>query len=550
MARFLGLDWDQNQLHILQGSSVRGGIRLERAALFLEANPLKVAQAEAAGKLLRQHLKTEGIEPAPVLACVARERVVVKVIRIPQVAANEEPGLVRFQAAKELTEPDHVVIDYFIRDGANGERKAFVIALRKDVVNFYQTMCKAAGLKLLTLTPRAFGVAAALQHAAAKPGPETTVAVAALSPHWAEFFIVRGEQILYSRPMTVGVGLQGEIRRNLATYGNLAGSDERDKVLALYVAGGEEHPELREALEQAAAMPVYPLDPFAGQEKLKFADGPRGGFAPLAGLLAQWGAHGRATINLVKPREPQAVSDPNGRMKVLLAGLGVVALLAFVLLANFVISDRSEEEQRLRAQNSKLDKELATLAPEAKQIEALKTWNNTSVSWLDEMYDLTALFPEKSGLHVKELNGVLKERAPVKGNVKNAPKETYFAALDVIGEVPSNDDRLIDALKEQLKVKDKRRAAVKSLPATEKKNVKDFSLLVDLGLSPNDNYNLVLRQSPRSSKVAQEVVPAPDGWQQLSDALWPESKIAQLPVVPPPALTPHDPVVENEEGKP
>src|SRR5207248_77978 len=149
------------------------------------------AQAEALGKQLRQRLKSDGFEAAPVLACIGRERVVIKEVRIPQVPEHEEAALVRFQATKELTEADNVVIDYFTRTGSgNGEqRRTCVIALRKDVAAFYQTLCKAAGLKLLTLTPRAFGIAAAVQHCSVKPGPGTTVAAVALAGQWAEFLI-------------------------------------------------------------------------------------------------------------------------------------------------------------------------------------------------------------------------------------------------------------------------------------------------------------------------------------------------------------------------
>ena len=58
-------------------------------------------------------LKKAGISAAPVLASIGRERVILKEIRHPPVPTKEEPALVRFQTAKELSEsPDDVIIDY------------------------------------------------------------------------------------------------------------------------------------------------------------------------------------------------------------------------------------------------------------------------------------------------------------------------------------------------------------------------------------------------------------------------------------------------------
>src|SRR5205823_2858892 len=107
----------------------------------------------------------------------------------PPVPAPEEAALVRFQAAKELTDsPDDVIIDYTLLGDApiGGERQALAVIVRKDVVHAFQGLCRGLGMKLLALTPRTAAVAGALERSRQGVVPAGTVeALLTVGPRWA-----------------------------------------------------------------------------------------------------------------------------------------------------------------------------------------------------------------------------------------------------------------------------------------------------------------------------------------------------------------------------
>ena len=105
------------------------------------------------------------------LVAVGRDRLVLKEIRFPAVPLHEEPAIVRFQAVKEFSDSDDAVIDYQASDAEPGERKALAVALKKSQLTAYQTLARAAGLKLGGVAPRALGALASLQRLA-NPAPE------------------------------------------------------------------------------------------------------------------------------------------------------------------------------------------------------------------------------------------------------------------------------------------------------------------------------------------------------------------------------------------
>jgi len=440
LARFLALDWDHQQLHIVAATVGRGGVVVQRAAVWQEDQDPGLANAEALGRLLRERLRAAGIAPAPVLVSVSRDRLILKEVNHPAVPAAEEPAIVRFQAVKELTDAaEDVVIDYTSagEPASTGERRSLAVIARRDLVNTYQTLCKAAGLKLLAMAPRPYGSLACLQQVIGTTGltpppdlPNATVAVLTVTERWAEFCVGRGDQLLLARSLAIGTTLAGEVKRNVSVF---SGQSSDRPVKAVYVSGSAEHAALCERLEQMLETRVYLMDPFAGIDRPEFPQGHRGGFSGVVGLVHAW-AKG-LPINFVRPKEPKPPQDPNKRKLLLGAAVAAAVLVAAFSLCHSKLAAKEDELADLSARKVKLDQQLVKLEDEAKRIQALDTWSQTEVVWLDELYDLTAVFPDTNAIR---LTNLLCEPLTVSAKNKGGP----VAKMALDGVTTDNDEAL------------------------------------------------------------------------------------------------------------
>ena len=148
MSRFLAIDADFGAVHVASGTIRAGLARLEKAISIPVREMLSPANAVELGHQVRDALKAAGIAPAPTLATVGRDKVIVKDVKIPRVTPAEEPGVVRFQASKEMSEaPDSIVLDYFTLDrpDPDGQVRVVTASVRKDLLAAYKSLCQAAG---------------------------------------------------------------------------------------------------------------------------------------------------------------------------------------------------------------------------------------------------------------------------------------------------------------------------------------------------------------------------------------------------------------------
>jgi hypothetical protein len=341
-----------------------------------------------------------------VLACVGRDRVIVKEVRFPNVPDAEEPALVRFQAVKELTDnAEDVVIDYAVSGiGSNGEKKAAALVVRREVLATYQKICQAAGLKLQALTPRLVGVAACVRQVIGKtvvtPPPEpadAVIAVVVIGEKTAEMGVLRDQTFLLSRSLPANADLAGLVRRNLGVHN---GQMPQHQVMAVYLAG-KGSGELRERLSESVEIPVHTFDPFAGSEARELPTGNRGTFSGAVGLLHAQAA-GPMAINFVSPRQPKPPKNPNVRMYRLALVAWVTLVLGGLALGRFAIVLKNGEVERLEAARTKTATDLVKTKENSKRLKALDEWDGPV--WGDEWYDLAARINDVNALRVVSIN--------------------------------------------------------------------------------------------------------------------------------------------------
>jgi len=449
LSSYLILDWDHDQLRVAAASVKRGQVQLHQAASWAGMGSPSPAEAESLGHKLREYLKQAGMATAPVVACVGRDRIIVKELRHPPVPPAEEPAVVRFQAIKELTDsPDDVVLDYTsLSDPSQpGERRALCWVIRKELLAAYQGICRAAGLKLQALTPRVFGTITCVRQALrqgtlpALAGPAgATAAVVTVAKPWAEFSVVRDEQILFTRSLPAGSTLVGEVRRNLIVY---AGQAPQNPVAAMFVASDSTDP-LHEQLRNVMGVPVHALDPFVGLASAPAAPAEgSGAFTGAVGLLQLLAERRTLPINFAQPRQPQAERDPRKRRLVAAAAAAGLVLLGTVGYCYSQLSAKDDEIERLTQEQTQLDSTLARFEQSSKQLHEINDWEKQNMDWLDELYDLAALFPDTERIRLTQITG-----DPIKRGPKD--KDPHVAQL-VLRGVTTNDARAVNELGERL----------------------------------------------------------------------------------------------------
>lgn len=448
MARYLALDWDAGHILLLVAEVGKSGTAIERALAWPEDQPPGPGTAEAIGQRLKDRLREANIAAAPLLIAVGRDRLVLKEIRFPAVPLHEEPGIVRFQAVKELADGDDSVIDYQATDGAEaGERKALAVALKKSHFAAYQSLARAAGLKLAGVAPRSFGTMAGVVRRG-NPPPDAGAAIAALQigANGGEFTIARGAQVAFARAVAGAAlksdaALLGDVRRNLAVY---AGQSPQHPVRALYVAEGGEQLGVGDRLRDTLAIPVHGYDPLAGQTPPTGV--PAGSFAAVAGLFEFVGRGRELPINFVKPREPKAPSDPNKRTLAWAAGIAAAVLLGLFMVGWARVSAKDRELARLVNEKTELDRQFASLEPEDRRFKAVKEWQDSSVVWLDELYDVTAAV---SNIDKMRVTHIIANPITVSGPQAKANK---FAARVELKGLITDDAKPLTALTRELDV--------------------------------------------------------------------------------------------------
>lgn len=487
MARLLAIDWDNNKLQLAALSTTRKGVALEQAIAWPMGEELTATSGEALGHKLRDALRAAGIASAPIVACVGRERVVVKELRYPPVPAAEEPALVRFQAAKELSElPDDVVIDYapLTPPGEPGERRALAVALRKNAAQAWQALSRGLGVKLLALTTRAQALAGAVARAQAEgqaPAGET-LAVIALGELSAELAVLHQGRMMFARSLAVSNGLAADVKRSLSLFASSASA----ATPVVLLVTGKPDADLDQRLGAACGLPVQRLQALLKQETTGDAD--QNMLAVPVGAAHVWARTASLPINFIAPKQSKIAGESTRRLKLIGAVAAAVFVVAAFIVGNRVLADRKTQIGDLNQRKTDAETAFRNMAQERLDVQALKEWEDNTVSWVDEIYDLAARLPHQIGFRLKDFTA-----GPI---LKKSGKDAGVATVTFRGIAKTTHDKEIAQLVESLNADRHLRAML-----VQSKDVgggnQEFQIKVDIARLPANKYTTVLHVPPR-----------------------------------------------------
>jgi hypothetical protein len=489
------LDWDQDQFHILAAQNSRHGVRITRAVSWPHPEPFTSSTAERVGKALHDFLKSEKIAAAPAILGLGRDRIFLKELRFPPVAAHEEANLVRFQTGKEMAEAvDNYAVDYSYLTNGDAERHVMTVAARRDTIAMLQTLCQSAGLKLHSITPRLFGVpyvlARSIQPDPSPLNPKQLNVVLTIGKRWAELCFYCGDRLVQAQALANGPHLAGEVRRNLAVFQaqhavnvDLTGPD------CLYVFGDD--PTTLEGLKTGQPLPLGMLDPLKHEPEVAAEAKNPAHFAGSVGLAALWMEAIPRPVNLSTPKRASAPVSITRQRLMVYGAVAVVALIFTVGCMAYSLSRKRAQIVEMTQQKIEAESKLAANAQERAELDAYKDWEGSTVPWLDELWDLSARYPYKMGFRVNQF-------AATSTGSKKATKEGFIGEITLNGITPKVGDTGVYELQSAMSRDPHLRSGIKSFKGTT------YSMKIDVARQDVKKYDTRLIVPLPLKAVAEE----------------------------------------------
>ena len=118
----------------------------------------------------------------------------------------------------------------------------------------------------------------------------------------------------------------------------------------------------------------------------------------------------------------------------------------------YVLAQKRADIARLASEKDGFEKLLAANAQDRADLDAYKEWEQTTIPWLDELYDFTARFPYEEGFRVNQFS------AQTNG-VKKGAKDPYVGTVNLSLYQPVNS-KYVFALQQSMAHDEHLRAAV------------------------------------------------------------------------------------------
>ena len=164
-ARGIGLDIGTSAIKAVELQQTSAGMELlHYAVLPVPAGTVKngvIANPDDVGAVIKHVFKNGKIRDKEVYVAVAGQSVVVRLVRFPEMPADEVQSAIYFEADKYLPfSPEESVIDFHIIGPAEseGDIEVMLVAAQNDLVNSHVTAIEAAGLAPVAMDVQPFAI--------------------------------------------------------------------------------------------------------------------------------------------------------------------------------------------------------------------------------------------------------------------------------------------------------------------------------------------------------------------------------------------------------
>lgn len=424
------IEWDRQQAIVAVGDVT--GV----AATFQSVSCLKWSadgpNADTATAALRRLFPTgPSRTPAPVILVFPRQSVTIHRIQLPQAPDGEIPDMVRLQASLRLTVPvDMVCLDFAPLPSPPGSatRDVLLVTVPLDQVNAVRNVLNACQLELSEIRVSSFTITAAAAAAGLldnRPDDQTVDALVLVRPDFIEVIFVRGHSVVYSHSgisWSPSDGVEKAVRSELNRARMAAAETLNDSRIGRLILIGS--PEVTSAVSDQVGSrlndaKIVRIDPRATMISGTLNDDvSAASLVAVAGVLSAERTALVQQVDLQNPRRAPEVRDYR-RTKVLATVLAATALFAAVY------SWRQSRVQSLQSRASELTQSIDEIRGnlEIGQIdletsEAVESWVQRDINWLDELVRLKKLLPSTDRMIVKSVSCAVIDRDPVLGTVQ------------------------------------------------------------------------------------------------------------------------------------
>ena len=404
----LAIDWNNEQVRLVDGRVVRGQISLRQAVAYDLPADLNPSDAVALGAFLRNCLQQAGMSGKKAVSCIERRNLVLKNASMGEIAEDEIPDAVRLLAMRDLTIPiEEATVDYRLIAPEDGQEQYLLYAVvRNQTIEHYREVFSAAGLRLDGLWPNALAQAAtAASILTLDPtGGETTGTHQLLlvaDGDTLALSLLRDQHFVMSiaRPLANRRGAEDKTEPLFRAMQRLNASlsttfhDLAISSVLLARAGGTDEVMEKRIAEQFGA-PVRVFDPLSSLAETTVPIDQHGAFASTVGslILAQRSPADR--INFLIPKRPAAKQD---RRRVAAIALAGALLLGGQQTKQYYQSHEQRISQftsKAKAKERKAAKELKALRISEAQAAIIENWQQDDVVWLEVLRRLAENAPD------------------------------------------------------------------------------------------------------------------------------------------------------------